>query len=69
MPAERLEELRAEARHARQRYDLYKARTYGPRPTTESRLAELRRECDGAEERLRAAEARPSSRGAGERTP
>jgi hypothetical protein len=58
MSAERLEDLRAEARHARQRYDLYKAKTYGPRPTTELRLRELQRESEGAEARLHAAEAR-----------
>jgi hypothetical protein len=37
----RLEELRAQALHARQRYDLYKARAYGPRATSPARLREL----------------------------
>ena len=54
--AQRIDELRAQARHARQRYDLYKARAYGLRATTESRMRELQRECEGAEARLRAAE-------------
>jgi len=53
----RLNDLRAQARHARQRYALYKARAYGLRPTTDSRMRELQRECEGAEARLRAAEA------------
>lgn len=49
----RLRELQAEARYARQRYDLYKARTYGPRPTSPARLRELERECTRAEATLR----------------
>jgi hypothetical protein len=57
MSARHLDLLRAEAQHARQRYDLYKARAYGPRPTSEARMRELERACDGAEARLRAAEA------------
>ena len=52
-----LEDLQAQARHARQRYDLYKAKAYALRPTTDSRMRELQRECEGAEARLRAAEA------------
>ncbi len=54
--ADRLEELRAEARHARQRYDLYRARMYGMRPTTMSQLRELERTNESAGARLRAAE-------------
>ncbi len=54
--AEHLNDLRARARHARQRYDLYKAKAYGPRPTSPPRLRELERECESAEARLRAAE-------------
>ena len=53
---DRLEQLRAEASYHRQRRDLYVARTYGPRPTSPSRLRELQRAADLAEERLRAAE-------------
>ena len=52
-----LDDLRAQARHARQRYALYKARAYALRPTTDSRMRELQRECEGAEARLRAAQA------------
>ena len=51
-----LDVLRAEARYARARYDLYKAKAYGQRPTSETRMRELQRICEGAEARLRAAE-------------
>jgi hypothetical protein len=50
-----LEALEAEARHARERYQLYKAKTYGPRPTSLNRLRELQRIHEGAEARLRRA--------------
>ncbi len=43
--ADRLDELRTQARFARERYDLYKAKVYGPRLTSASRLRELEREC------------------------
>ena len=56
VPDEHLDDLRAQARHARQRYDLYKAKAYGPRPSSPARLRELERECESAEARLRAAE-------------
>jgi hypothetical protein len=49
----RIEELRAEARYHRERYDLYRAKVYGPRPTTMTRLRELERAYQGAEARLR----------------
>jgi hypothetical protein len=52
-----LEELSAQARYARQRYDLYKARAYGPRITTPVRMRELEREASLAEARLRFAKA------------
>lgn len=52
-----LDDLRAQAQHARQRYDLYKAKAYGPRPTSSARMRELERASEGAEARLRAAEA------------
>jgi hypothetical protein len=55
--AERIDELEAEARYARQRADLYRAKTYGPRPTSPARMRELERAADGAEERLRSARA------------
>jgi hypothetical protein len=50
-----MEELMAEARYARQRYDLYRAKVYGPRLTSAARLRELERACEGAEARLRRA--------------
>ena len=52
----RIEELRAEARYARERLDLYRAKMYGPRPTTMTRLRELERIHEGADARLRRAE-------------
>jgi hypothetical protein len=51
-----IEDLLAEARYHRHRYDLYKAKMYGPRPTTMSRLLELERAAHGAEARLRRAQ-------------
>jgi hypothetical protein len=53
---EHLEDLRARARYARQRFDLYKAKAYSQRPTSPTRYRELEREADAAEARLRAAE-------------
>ena len=53
---QRLDELRAQARFARERYDLYKARAYGPRLTSPSRLRELERESDRAQASLSFAE-------------
>jgi hypothetical protein len=38
-----LRELEAEARHARERYQLYKARSYSSRLTSNERLRELER--------------------------
>jgi hypothetical protein len=38
-----LDELRVAARYHRQRLDLYRAKVYGPRPTSPSRLKELGR--------------------------
>ena len=51
---DRTEELRELASYARQRLDLYRARSYGPRATSASRLRELERESDQAQARLRA---------------
>jgi hypothetical protein len=50
-----LEDLRAEARYHRQRYDLYRAKAYGSRATSPARLRELERACARAEARLDAA--------------
>ena len=60
----RLEALEAEARYARERYDLYRAKAYGPRPTSPARLRELQRIHERAESRLRRArEAEAERRG------
>lgn len=50
-------ELRQEARYSRERLALYKARGYGGRAASAPRLRELERACEGAEARLRRAEA------------
>lgn len=42
--AARLDELRTQAKFARERYDLYKAKSYGPHLTSPARLRELERE-------------------------
>jgi hypothetical protein len=52
---QRLDELAAEARFHRQRLDLYRAKSYGPRETSDTRLRELERAADRAAERLREA--------------
>jgi hypothetical protein len=51
-----IEDLRAEARYRRERYDLYRARVYGGRPTTMARLRQLERAHQGAETCLRRAQ-------------
>ena len=56
MSTRHLDDLRAQAQYARQRYDLYKARAYGQRPTSDARMRELQRASEQAEARLRAAE-------------
>ena len=56
MATRHLDDLRVQAQYARERYDLYKAKVYGPRPTSPARLRELQRECERAEGRLRAAQ-------------
>lgn len=48
----RLEELEADARHASERYRLYRAKVNGPRPTTTGRLRELERESERAQRTL-----------------
>jgi predicted nucleic acid-binding Zn-ribbon protein len=53
---ERIDDLRAQARHARERRDLYQAKMYGSRPTTPVRMRELERELASAEDRLHHAE-------------
>jgi hypothetical protein len=57
MPSDLMEQRLAEARYARERYDLYKARVYGgARPTSLARLHELERATEYAEDRLRHAQ-------------
>jgi hypothetical protein len=54
--ADRLEDLREEARYRRERVELYKARLYGGRVRSEVKLRELERASEGAEARRRRAE-------------
>ena len=55
--ADRLEELREEARYRRERLELYRARLYGGRAVNMTKLRELERASGGAAARLRRAEA------------
>ena len=48
----RIETLRAEARYAREREQLYRARLLGSRPTSLGRLRELEQAAQRAEDRL-----------------
>ena len=57
MSTERLDELRAQARYARERYQLYRAKAYGQHATSPERLRALQRICEQAEARLRFAQA------------
>jgi hypothetical protein len=47
-----LADLEAEARYARERYELYRAKAYGPRLTSAGRLRELERKSKLAASRL-----------------
>jgi hypothetical protein len=47
-----LAELEAEARYARERYELYRAKAYGPRLTSAGRLRDLERRSKLADSRL-----------------
>lgn len=62
----RTEELAAEATYARERYDLYKARAYGPRMTSPARMRELERGVELADLRLRRAQEAPGPEAADE---
>jgi hypothetical protein len=64
--AARLDELRAQAQYARQRYDLYKAKAYGPRLTSPARMRELEREASRTEADFRFAKAQAKRDGAGD---
>jgi hypothetical protein len=58
-----LDELRAEARYHRERYELYRAKAYALRPVSMARLRELERAHAAADARLHRAEqehARPA---------
>jgi hypothetical protein len=57
MPTDHLDDLRARAQYARERYQLYKAKSYGQRPTSPERLRELQRAYEQAQARLSFAEA------------
>ena len=61
----RIDELRAEVAYARQRRDLYRAKSYGERPTSPQRMRELERVLQAAEERLAHAQ-RNAGAGAGD---
>jgi len=60
---ERIEDLEAEARYARERLELYRAKAYGPRPTSATRMRELERAHEGAAARLRTARDRERAAG------
>jgi hypothetical protein len=47
-----LEHLRAEVRYRRERLDLYRAKAYGPRPTSTVRMRELERDYELVAARL-----------------
>ena len=51
----RIADLEAEARYHRERHALYRAKTYGPRPTSPARLRTLRLASEAAQRRLRQA--------------
>ena len=54
----RLEELTAEAKYARNRYRLYRAKVHAPGPTSPGRLRKLERASNMAEGMLRRAQAK-----------
>ena len=60
----RIDALRGEARYARERYDLYRAKMYGMRHTTITRFRELERIHQDAEARLRRAQQQGPARNA-----
>jgi hypothetical protein len=59
----RLTELEAQARYARERYQLYRAKAYGPRLTSRGRLDELERQSKRANSRLERAKAEDGQSG------
>ena len=65
----RLDELRAEARHRREQRDLYRAKMYGPRATSITRMRELERRLVSAEGLLSRALERSCDHSRGESSP
>jgi hypothetical protein len=66
----RTEELRADARYTREKYELYKARAYGgTRPTSPVRLRELEQAATRARERLEHLERTLAAEAAGRQPP
>jgi hypothetical protein len=57
--SDHIESLRAEARYHRERLALYRARAYGSFATSATRLRELERASEFAEQRLRRAQREP----------
>jgi hypothetical protein len=57
--AMRIADLEADDRYRRERYALYRAKVYGPRPTSAARLTELRLASERAEARLHRARSKP----------
>ena len=51
--------LESEARYARERYQLYRARSFGSKPTDPARMRDLERSCQRAATRLRRARTVP----------
>ena len=51
-----IDDLRVQARYWREKHDLYRAKAYGARATSQARLRELERTALAAEARLRHAE-------------
>ncbi len=62
---QRIADLRADARYARERFELYRAKMYGSRPTSMTRLRELERILEAADARLHHAEREPRTAGDG----
>ena len=54
--SDELAALRADARYARERLDLYRAKSYGMHATSAERMRELQRRADETLDRLRFAE-------------
>ena len=62
MSDRRLKELEANALHTKNRLRLYRARAYGPRPTSRTKLGELERDAELAERLLSLARAGETER-------